>query len=80
MRTLRPDIQLYDKDGSHPSPAGTYLTACVFYTVLSKKSPVGLPVRIISEDKNKEKLYLNIQPEIDAKFFQEVVENMLIKQ
>jgi hypothetical protein len=25
---------LYEKDGSHPSPAGTYLTACVFYLLL----------------------------------------------
>lgn len=35
--------ELYDKDGSHPSTAGTYLAACVFYSVLFNRSPEGLP-------------------------------------
>jgi len=33
---------LHDKDGSHPTPAGTYLAACVFFGVLFNRSPVGL--------------------------------------
>lgn len=33
---------LHDKDGSHPSPAGTYLAACVFFATLFRRSPVGL--------------------------------------
>ena len=33
---------LYAADGSHPSPLGTYLAACVFYSTLSGESPVGL--------------------------------------
>jgi hypothetical protein len=36
--------ELYDKDGSHPSPAGTYLAACVFYANLFNRSPEGLLV------------------------------------
>jgi hypothetical protein len=39
------DIALWDKDCSHPSLMGTYLTACVFYAVLLKQSPVGLKFR-----------------------------------
>lgn len=35
--------ELYDKDGSHPSPIGTYLAACVFYATLFGRSPEGLP-------------------------------------
>jgi hypothetical protein len=35
---------LHDRDGSHPSPAGSYLAACVFYATLFKKSPVGISV------------------------------------
>lgn len=35
--------ELYDKDGSHPSPAGSYLAACVFYAALFGRSPEGLP-------------------------------------
>jgi hypothetical protein len=34
---------LYDRDLSHPSPAGSYLAACVFYAVLFGRTPVGLP-------------------------------------
>jgi hypothetical protein len=33
--TEHPEIELYDGDGSHPSPAGTYLAACVFYIALT---------------------------------------------
>lgn len=38
----RPDIQLHIADGKHPTLAGTYLAACVFYAALMNKSPVGL--------------------------------------
>jgi hypothetical protein len=43
-RQSHPDLELYDKDGSHPSPTGSYLAACVFYTTLLQKNPVGLLV------------------------------------
>ena len=36
-----PTINLFAGDGSHPAIAGSYLTALVFYGVLSGKSPVG---------------------------------------
>lgn len=46
-----PQIELYDPDGSHPSAAGTYLAACVFYDALTGKTftatgaiPDGVPV------------------------------------
>ena len=42
-RKQRPDLALHHEDGSHPTPAGSYLAACVFYAVLTQKSPVGLP-------------------------------------
>lgn len=32
VRETHPEIDLYVSDGSHPSVAGTYLAACVFYT------------------------------------------------
>jgi hypothetical protein len=34
--------ELHDKDNSHPTPAGTYLAACVFFATLFQESPVGL--------------------------------------
>ena len=33
---------LHDKDGSHPTLAGSYLAACVFFAVLFDESPVGI--------------------------------------
>lgn len=37
-----PSIDLYDRDGHHPSQAGAYLAACVFYAEILGKSPFGL--------------------------------------
>lgn len=34
---------LHDKDESHPTLAGSYLAACVFYAALFGDSPVGAP-------------------------------------
>jgi hypothetical protein len=76
-RSLRPDIELYDPDQSHPSPTGTYLTACVFYGVFTGQSPVGLPIRLLSTDHAGEKLYLNIQSKEDALFCQKVAADIL---
>lgn len=33
---------LFDPDGNHPSIAGTYLAACVFYATIFRASPAGL--------------------------------------
>ncbi len=38
-----PALELHDKDGSHPSPAGTNLAACVFVRTLFGASVLGLP-------------------------------------
>ncbi len=44
----QPDLSLYFRDGSHPSPTGTYLAACVFYAALYGQSPEGLSRRRLS--------------------------------
>ena len=33
---------LHDRDGSHPTVAGSYLAACAFYGALWRESPVGI--------------------------------------
>ena len=43
LHRIEPDLGLYHPDGRHASPAGSYLTACVFYSVLFNSSPEGLP-------------------------------------
>jgi len=45
-RTGESELSLYLEDGSHPSSSGSYLAACVFYSVLYEKSPLGLSARI----------------------------------
>lgn len=41
-------INLWQGDFSHPSVAGSYLTACVFYGTIFRKTPVGLAYSPIS--------------------------------
>jgi len=76
-RALRPGFPLYDDDGSHPSALGTYLSACVFYGVLTGESPVGLPNRLVSKDEKGEKLYLSIQSAENAQFCQKVAAEII---
>ena len=42
----RPDLKLHMEDRSHPTPAGTYLAACVFYATITGDSPEGLPATV----------------------------------
>ena len=42
-RNLDSTLELWQADYSHPTVAGTYLTACVFYATMFKKHPAGLP-------------------------------------
>jgi hypothetical protein len=42
VRHDRPEIALWGDDGIHPSKAGTYLAACVFYASVFRQSPNGL--------------------------------------
>ncbi|MDB5101888.1 MAG: hypothetical protein JWM80_6309 [Cyanobacteria bacterium RYN_339] len=43
VHASHPDLPLWMDDGSHPTAAGTYLAACVFYNVLFGRSPVDSP-------------------------------------
>ena len=43
IHRIDPGIELYHQDGRHANPTGSYLAACVFYSVLFKASPEGLP-------------------------------------
>jgi len=42
VRYQYPQINLWQDDGSHPTPEGTYLAACVFYADIFRQSPEGL--------------------------------------
>jgi hypothetical protein len=41
MRETYPDLNLYAPDNAHPSPYGSYIAACTFFTAVYKESPLG---------------------------------------
>jgi|GEM_PF-341613 len=53
-----PEIDLYVKDGSHPTVQGTYLAACVFYTTIWHKSPEGIQYGVEFLNSFDERLFL----------------------
>ncbi len=46
LRESHPDLDLYDPDGSHPSPAGTLLAAQVLVRSLTERMPTEAPTRL----------------------------------
>ncbi len=53
VRETAPEIELFDPDATHPSPIGSWLTACVFLEVLTGKTCDGpeanLPILRLTE-------------------------------
>ncbi|MDQ1328014.1 MAG: hypothetical protein QG641_1299 [Candidatus Poribacteria bacterium] len=47
-----PDLILHTEDKSHPTPSGSYLSACVFYSTFYNSSPEGLTRKIVIDDEN----------------------------
>ena len=41
----KPQLELWQSDGIHPTREGTYLSACVFYAAIFGQSPAGLAYR-----------------------------------
>lgn len=53
LAAARPDLSLYLEDGSHPSPTGTYLAACIFHNLLYSRSAIGLAAQSQSVRTNR---------------------------
>lgn len=56
VRQHHPEIELYQEDGHHPSPAGSYLAACCFYHIFFEKDPDLLSYDFTLEPEIAEKL------------------------
>jgi len=68
-----PDIPLYDADGEHASPLGSYLAACTFYAAIYRRSPLGLLGRVhINGD-----VLVDAPPEVAAHIQQIVADEVL---
>lgn len=46
VREERPDLVLFQNDGSHPSASGSYLAACVIYSQITGRTAEGAPTEI----------------------------------
>ncbi|WP_341524517.1 SGNH/GDSL hydrolase family protein [Nostoc sp. UHCC 0302] len=77
IQEANPKLQLYYSDQSHPSPIGSYVGGCVFYTIFYGKSPVGLSRRVYSNQFNtpeeSETIELESLSEKDAETIQSLV-------
>jgi len=78
-RALRPTIQLYSNDGSHPSELGTFLTACVFVANLSGELPDDLQEIYNTVDIFGESLRLMKLDPLDVIFCKKIAEAAVLK-
>lgn len=69
-----PEIELYTDDDKHPSPQGTYLAACVFFSSWSKQSSKGLKRRYAKTDHNGKKIYYSMVEKKTAQKCQEIAD------
>lgn len=46
-----PGLRLHHEDDRHANPAGAYLSACVFFTVICQANPEGLPGTLYLKDR-----------------------------
>tara|TARA_B110000483_G_C18057727_1_gene489060 strand:- start:162 stop:956 length:795 start_codon:yes stop_codon:yes gene_type:complete len=67
-----PEINLYMDDDKHPSSNATYLASCVFYSMITGKSPIGLPRRFEGKNIDGKKIYYIITEKNIAPIIQKV--------
>lgn len=73
----KPELELYLKDESHPSPPAALLAACMFVKALTGQTPTGLRDRYMITDNKKESVILmDFIEKAEAKFDLGIVEQM----
>jgi hypothetical protein len=65
---IRPSIELFTFDGSHPNPLTTLLTACVFVKAITGELPQNIPQSFKIMDMDCETVYLIHVDRLDAEF------------
>jgi len=75
-KTLRPDIQLYLPDGSHPTNLGAFLTACAFVNTLSGELPKNLPDRFFITDSDGKEVMLFRENSMNIAFCLKVIQGL----
>lgn len=78
-RKLRPDLQLFVPDGSHPSDIGSFLIASVFTKAFTGELPKSLPSRFTTTDIDGESIWLMAPDALDMIFCMKVAESVIGK-
>ena len=71
-----PEINLYMDDNKHPSSNATYLASCVFYSMITGKSAVGLPRRFEGKNIDGKKIYYIITEKNTVQLLQKVADKV----
>ncbi|MBC7855034.1 MAG: hypothetical protein IAF94_16505, partial [Pirellulaceae bacterium] len=74
VREAQPNIELFDPDGTHPGPNGSYVGACVIMRTIFAKPCSGLPLTLRGnplnvrgqKDETREVELINLKPEVAA--------------
>jgi hypothetical protein len=73
----KPDFDIYDSDGSHPTKLGTFLAACVFSEVFLSQIPRELPTVYNINDSDGEYVMLMYIEAEDAAFCRHVASSVI---
>lgn len=76
-KVVRPTIELYTSDGSHPSDLGTFLSACVFVATLTNEIPSNLNRYYQTTDIHGQSVELMRIDGLDIAFCKKVVEEII---
>lgn len=74
---VRPTVELYTGDGSHPAPLGTLLTACVMVKSITGQLPEKLPGNFSLRDEAGESVILMYMDWLDAEFCLSIANDMI---
>lgn len=78
-RHLRPNIELYNPDGSHPSKLGVFLTACVFVATILNEMPNEIAWRYSIKDIYGESIKLMAIDYLDVTFCKRITEEIVLE-
>ncbi len=80
---LRPNIELFQNDGSHPSKLGTLLTASVFVAALTGELPDALSKSFRTKDSNGEfvlLMYFWAENKLDLVYLKQIAEEIVLNK
>jgi Fe-S-cluster formation regulator IscX/YfhJ len=79
VRKWRTDLNMFDDDDKHPSKHATYLNGLSFFKYFTNEKTSKIPNRIITTDKNGQKLYLLLLSQENSDFLQQIVDDYSFK-